>query len=97
MAATKPRRKLSVMKRIRQTIKITVRNKAARSRMKTYIKKLNDAIKANDKDLVQKVLRETVKVISSSASSGILHRNTASRKISRLTKMANAVMISEAA
>ncbi len=88
--ATVPAKKLSVLKRVRQTKKRTLRNRAVRTSVKTYIKKLNDAIAEGDKKVVESALRKAVSVISTAASKGVLHRNTASRYISRLSKKANA-------
>ncbi len=85
-----PPKKLSVLKRVRQTKKRTMRNRAVRTTVKTYIKKLNDAIAEGDKKVVESALRKAVSVISTAASKGVLHRNTASRYISRLSKKANA-------
>jgi small subunit ribosomal protein S20 len=68
-----------------------------RSKVKTYIKKLNAAIKSKDAGKVEEALKEVMKVISSAASKGVLHRNTASRYISRLSKKAHEALKSEAA
>lgn len=89
--ATTPAKKLSVLKRVRQTKKRTLRNRAIRTSVKTYIKKLHEAIGAGDKEVVESALKKVVSVISTAASKGVLHRNTASRYISRLSKKANAV------
>ncbi len=88
--ATVPAKKLSVLKRVRQTKKRTLRNRAVRTSVKTYIKKLKDAIAEGDKLVVESALRKAISVISTAASKGVLHRNTASRYISRLSKRANA-------
>ena len=88
--ATVPAKKLSVLKRVRQTKKRTLRNRAVRTYVKTYIKKLHEAIAEGDKKVVESALRKAISVISTAASKGVLHRNTASRYISRLSKRANA-------
>ncbi len=88
--ATVPAKKLSVLKRVRQTKKRTMRNRAVRTTVKTYIKKLHEAIASGDKEVVKSALRKAISVISTAASKGVLHRNTASRYISRLSKRANA-------
>ena len=89
--ATVPAKKLSVLKRVRQTKKRTLRNRGVRTMVKTYIKKLHEAIASGKKDVVETSLRQVVSVISTAASKGVMHRNTASRYISRLSKRANAV------
>ena len=89
MASTAPKRKLSVLKRARQSIKRNLRNKSVRSEVKTYIKKFQEALESGDKARIEADLRLAVKKISSAASKGVLHRNTASRNISRLARKAN--------
>lgn len=90
--STFKKRSKSVLKRIRQTEKRTLRNQAWRTRIKTSVKKVEEAIAKNDRDLVQTMLKEAVKIISKAASKGIIHKNTAARKISRLMKKVNSAM-----
>ena len=92
MPAAAPKRKPSVLKRARQTEVRELRNKAIRSKVKTMSKKVTDAIEAKDAALVQKALTEATKAISSAASKGIIHKATASRKVSRLSLRANSVI-----
>jgi len=75
----------SVLKRIRQNAKRRLRNKAAISRMKTYIKKFLNALEEKSENL-QEIFKTTIKIIDKTASKGIIHKNTAARKKSRLTK-----------
>ena len=79
----------SAKKRISVIEKKTLRNKMIKSKIKTYIKKLEAAIAANDKELAQKRLLETISEIDKAATKGIFHKNTAARKVSRLTKAVN--------
>lgn len=67
------------------------RNKAVKSKVKTYIKKVEAAIAAADKAAAQAALPEAISEISKAASKGIYHKNTAARKVSRLTKAVNAM------
>jgi len=92
--STVKKRSKSVLKRIRQDAKRRLRNQAWKTKIKTCIKKVEETIAQNNKDSIQAVLNEAIKVISKAASKGIIHKNTASRKISRLTKKANTVLIS---
>ncbi len=92
MAQAAPKRKLSVLKRARQERKRNLRNRSVNSQVKTYTRKVLTAIDAGDREQVEKTLREAVKVIDSAASKGVLHLNTASRKISRLSKRANSAL-----
>jgi len=92
LAQTAPKRKPSVLKRARQTEKRNLRNKSVRSEVKTYIKKFTDALSAGKKEQIEETLRLVVKKLSSASSKGVLHRNTASRNISRLARKANAAL-----
>lgn len=67
------------------------RNKAVRSRVKTSIKKVEAAIATGDKAAALVCLNATIKEISMATSKGVYHKNTSSRKISRLTKSVNAI------
>jgi small subunit ribosomal protein S20 len=57
--------------------------------MKTYVKKVESAVASNDADAAEATLREAIGIISKASSKGVIHRNTASRHISRLTKKVN--------
>ncbi len=87
-----PKKKLSVLKRVRQTEKGRLRNQAVETKIKTYITKLETALPSKNKEDIDSLLKAAVKVINSAASKGIIHRNTASRKISRITKKANVAL-----
>lgn len=82
----------SVLKRIRQNEKRRVRNQSWRSRIKTHVRKVEEAIVKKDLNTLQANLREAIKIINKAASKGIIHKNTASRKISRLMKKANTLI-----
>ena len=74
--------------RVVQAKKEALHNKAIKSNLKTVVKKANAAIAANaaEKDAVVKV---AVSTIAKAQSKGVLHKNTAARKISRMAKRAN--------
>ena len=63
------------------------RNKAIKSKVKTYIKKVDAAVAAGDKAAA--ALPVAIAEISKAASKGIFHKNTAARKVSRITKAVN--------
>ena len=65
------------------------RNKAIRSRVKTAIKKVDAAVAANDKAAATAALSEAVVAIDKAAAKGVYHKNTAARKVSRITKAVN--------
>ena len=81
----------SAKKRILVIETRTERNKAAKSKVKTYVKKVYAAIDAGDKAAATAALNEAISEISKAASKGIYHKSTASRKISRLTKAVNKI------
>jgi small subunit ribosomal protein S20 len=74
----------SAKKRARQVARRTVVNKARRSRMRTFIRKVEEAIASGDQGVALEALKAAQPEIMRGATKGILHRNTASRKISRL-------------
>lgn len=74
----------SAEKRIRQTLKRTERNKYYRTRVKNLTRALNEAVDSNDAAKAQEALKVANKDIHSFVSKGILSKNTAARKISRL-------------
>ena len=75
----------SAKKAARQAESRTLINKARRSRMRSYVRKVEEAIASGDKQAAAVALREAQPEIMRSALKGIIHRNTASRKISRLS------------
>jgi len=75
----------SAKKAARQAERRTLINKSRRSRMRNYVRKVEEAIAAGDKDAANLALREAQPEIMRSASKGIIHKNTASRRISRLS------------
>ena len=67
------------------------RNKAVKSRVKTYIKKVEAAVAAGDKAAAQAALLAATSEIDKATSKGVYHKNTASRKVSRLAKAVSAM------
>ncbi|MEZ5424391.1 MAG: 30S ribosomal protein S20 [Pyrinomonadaceae bacterium] len=81
----------SAEKRVRQTTKRNAINRSNRSKLRTSIKKLRAAVAANDKAGAAELLTPTVSLIDKAVNKGIIHKNTAARYKSRLTKHANAL------
>ncbi len=81
----------SAKKRILVIERKTERNKAIKSKVKTYIKKVYATIDANDKEAANAALLEAISEISKATSKGVYHKSTSSRKISRMTKAVNAI------
>ncbi len=81
----------SAKKRIKVAEVRAARNKSMRSRVKTSIKKVEAAVAANDKEAAAAALKSAVSTIEKAASKGVYHKNNASRKVSRLTRMVNGI------
>jgi small subunit ribosomal protein S20 len=75
----------SARKATRKIARRTEINKARRSRMRSFVRSVEEAISAGDRGKALAALREAEPVIMRSAQKNIVHRNAASRKISRLT------------
>ncbi|HTZ18620.1 MAG TPA: 30S ribosomal protein S20 [Dissulfurispiraceae bacterium] len=86
-----PKKNLSALKRVRQSEKLNLRNQSRKAEIKTIEKKLESIVASTPKEEVDKQIKTAMKNIASAASKGIIHKNTASRKISRIAKLANAV------
>jgi len=78
----------SVKKDVERSAQRHVRNQSYKSRMKTMIKKARAAVAAQSLD--PKLLQETESTIDSLAQKGIIHKNAAARRKSRLMKLVNA-------
>ncbi len=81
----------SQKKRVITNEKARVINVAKRSKVRNAIKKYEAAIEAKDVATAEKLLTETISIIDVARHDGIYKDNTASRKISRLTKQLNAI------
>lgn len=75
----------SARKRIRQTEKRTERNRARKSRVRTFLRKVEQAIASGDKGAAQQALQVAQPEMQRAATKGVFHDNTVSRKISRLS------------
>jgi small subunit ribosomal protein S20 len=74
----------SAAKRLRQTTGRTLRNRAAKSRLRTSIKKVRQALDGGNRDAAMAAFRAAVAIIDKTASKGIIHSRTAARYKSRL-------------
>ena len=74
----------SAKKRIRQTARKTVVNRNRMSRVRTFVKKVETAIASGNKDAANAALKAAQPEIMRGVTKGVLHRNTASRKVARL-------------
>jgi len=81
----------SAKKRILVNQTKAARNKAIKSKVKTYVKKVDAAVADKDAESAKTALRDAISEINQAGSKGVYHKNTCSRKISRLTKAVNAI------
>jgi len=78
-------------KRARQTERRTEVNKARRSRIKTYVRKVEEALESENQEVAKGALAAAEPELMRGVSKGIVHRNTAARKISRLSSRVKAL------
>lgn len=81
----------SAKKRIRQTARRTAVNTSRMSRIRTFVKKVEAALGAGDKAAAQAALVEAQPELARGVTKGVLHKNTVSRKMSRLAKAVKAL------
>jgi len=81
----------SAKKAARQTVRRTEANKARRSRARSYARKVEEAIASGDKAAAAAALKEAEPMLARTAQKGLVHRKTASRKVSRLAKRVSAM------
>ncbi len=86
MAAPARKKHLSVRKRQRQSVKRHLRNQAAKSRVKTFIKRVQESLAKKDETAAAVQLQAATRVLYKAAGKGVLHRNTVARRVSRLSK-----------
>jgi len=81
----------SAKKATRKIARRTVINKTRRSRVATFLRKVEEAIASGNKETATSTLRTAESELMRAAGKGVLHANTASRKVSRLTARVNAL------
>ena len=81
----------SAIKRARQSEERRVRNRSCKTRIKNVIRGLDEALTAKASEKSAEELKKAVSVIGVAAARGVIHKNTAARKISRLTRRVNAL------
>ena len=82
----------SAKKRVRQTAKITLRNRARKSQVKTALKKAYAIIQNGTDDAagnIKESVSQAISVVMTAASKGVIHKNNAAKKVSRLAKALN--------
>lgn len=81
----------SAKKRIKVIATRTARNRAIRSAVKTYTKKVLVAVESKDMQVAQNALVAAIKAIDKATAKGVYHKKTAARKKSTLTRLVNAI------
>ena len=78
-------------KSVRQSKKHNLRNKTAKTRLRTELKKLRSIVEAKNGEEAGNILAKTISIINKTAEKGIIHKRKAARLESRLTKKVNAL------
>ncbi len=81
----------SALKRDRQSKVRRLRNRTNKSKMKTVVGRVEEAIMAGSEEQAREALQKAASVIQKTASKGSIHKKTASRKVSRLAKRVNRI------
>jgi len=82
----------SAIKRNKQNAIRSARNTHIRSTMRTFVKQVRTAVAEGDAENARAALDKAVPFIDKAASKGVIHKATASRKISRLSKLVNSIL-----
>ena len=82
---------LQAKKRVRRNANRELINKARRSRIRTFVKKVELAVEAGNADAAKVALKEAQPELMRGVTKGVIHKKTASRKISRLAKRVKAL------
>ncbi len=96
-AKAAPKKSKSVIKRARQTQKRTLKNRSVKSILRTLSKKVNLEVVNKNAEGAKNALNKAITAIDKAAVKGIIHKNTASRKISQLTRLVNSLLLPGAA
>ncbi|HXY58351.1 MAG TPA: 30S ribosomal protein S20 [Methylocystis sp.] len=81
----------SAKKAVRKIARRTAINRSRRSVMRTFVRKVEEAIAAGDAAGAQRALQQAAPLVMRAAQKGVIHKNTASRKVSRLTRRVRAM------
>lgn len=81
------------LKRMRVTAKRTARNRHVKSTVKTVVRRFSDTLAKGNLDIARDTLQSVVKTVDKAVSKGVVHKNAAARKKSRLAKRLNKALI----
>jgi small subunit ribosomal protein S20 len=88
---------MSAIKRARQAEAKELKNRSVRKKLKTLSKKVSGEVASKSIEGASAALKEAISAIDKAARKGIIHRNTASRRVSGLSRLVNSISSSEAA
>lgn len=91
-AKTPPKKSKSVLKRARQAQKRRLRNQSIKSSLKTLSKKVEEEVISKNIEAARSALNKAVHAIDKAASKRIIPKNTAARRVSRLTRIVNSLL-----
>lgn len=81
----------SAIKRIKQNKVRNARNRHVRSTLRTFIKRVREAVETKDATAAREALQAAIPVIDKAATKGVIHPSNASRNVSRLTRLVNTI------
>lgn len=96
-AKAPPKKSKSAIKRARQSQKRKLRNQSVKSALKTFSKRVETEVAGKNIESARTALLKAAHAINKAASKGIIHKNTAARKVSRLTRLVNSLLSAAAA
>ncbi len=88
-AKSAPKKNTSALKRARQDKKRRLRNQSIKTALKTFSKKVESEVAGKNIEGAKSALQKAISATDKAVSKGIIHRNTASRKVSQLTRRVN--------
>lgn len=83
----------SAKKAVRKIARRTAVNRSRRSKMRTFVRKVEEAIASGDANAARDALATAEPIMMRAAQKGVVHKNTASRSISRLTRRVKALAV----
>ena len=83
----------SAKKAVRKIARRTAVNRSRRSKMRTFVRKIEEAIASGDAAAAQAALASAEPIMMRAAQKGVVHKNTASRSVSRLTRRVKALAV----
>jgi small subunit ribosomal protein S20 len=88
---------MSAIKRARQAEAKELKNRSVKTKVKTLSKKVSEEVASKNIEGASVALKEAISAIDKAGRKGIIHRNTASRRVSGLSRMVNSISSSESA